>query len=193
MTSILKADNIQDADGNNIINESSNTITIGASGDTISIPSGATFNINGTAGTGIGTNDPAFRAYQSSTQAVSAGADTLVNFQTEDFDTGSAYDTSTMRFTPQTAGKYYLHMNVEVTSANDGAFVVGYIVKNGTLSAGSYSRQGSTGSNTAQVSTILSANGSSDYFEAKIYSSTAEDLANTSRGTFFEGYKLIGV
>ena len=32
MTSILKADNIQDADGNNIINESGNTITIGASG-----------------------------------------------------------------------------------------------------------------------------------------------------------------
>ena len=31
MTSILKADNIQDADGNNIINESGNTITIGAS------------------------------------------------------------------------------------------------------------------------------------------------------------------
>jgi len=54
MTSILKADNIQDADGNNIINESSNTITIGASGDTINVPSGATFNINGTAGTGVG-------------------------------------------------------------------------------------------------------------------------------------------
>ena len=54
MTSILKADTIQDADGNNIINESGNTITIGASGDTISIPSGATFNINGTAGTGVG-------------------------------------------------------------------------------------------------------------------------------------------
>ena len=37
MTSILKVDTIQDADGNNIINESSNTITIGASGDTTNI------------------------------------------------------------------------------------------------------------------------------------------------------------
>ena len=53
MTSILKADNIQDADGNNIINESSNTITIGASGDTITIPSGATISNSGTA-TGFG-------------------------------------------------------------------------------------------------------------------------------------------
>ena len=40
MTAILKVDTIQDTSGNNIINESSNTITIGASGDTISIPSG---------------------------------------------------------------------------------------------------------------------------------------------------------
>ena len=54
MTAILKVDTIQDTSGNNIINESSDTITIGASGDTISIPSGATFNINGTAGTGVG-------------------------------------------------------------------------------------------------------------------------------------------
>jgi len=30
------------------------TITLGASGDTINVPSGATFNINGTAGTGVG-------------------------------------------------------------------------------------------------------------------------------------------
>ena len=37
MTSILKADTIQDTDGNNIINESGNTITIGASGDTTNI------------------------------------------------------------------------------------------------------------------------------------------------------------
>ena len=38
MTSILKADTIQDAAGNNIINENANTITIGASGDTVTSP-----------------------------------------------------------------------------------------------------------------------------------------------------------
>jgi hypothetical protein len=37
MTSILKVDTIQDTAGNNIINESSDTITIGASGDTVNI------------------------------------------------------------------------------------------------------------------------------------------------------------
>jgi hypothetical protein len=44
MTSIIKVDTIQDQSGNNIINENADTITIGASGDTISIPSGATLS-----------------------------------------------------------------------------------------------------------------------------------------------------
>ena len=37
MASILKVDTIQDQSGNNIINESADTITIGASGDTVNI------------------------------------------------------------------------------------------------------------------------------------------------------------
>jgi len=42
MTAILKVDTIQDTAGNNIINESSDTITIGASGDTVNVSTGAT-------------------------------------------------------------------------------------------------------------------------------------------------------
>jgi hypothetical protein len=44
MASILKVDTIQDQSGNNIINENADTITIGASGDTVTIPSGATLD-----------------------------------------------------------------------------------------------------------------------------------------------------
>jgi hypothetical protein len=44
MASILKVDTIQDQSGNNIINENADTITIGASGDTVTVPSGATFD-----------------------------------------------------------------------------------------------------------------------------------------------------
>ena len=47
MSSILKVDTIQDQSGNNIINENADTITIGASGDTITIPSGATIDTSG--------------------------------------------------------------------------------------------------------------------------------------------------
>ena len=49
MTSILKADEIQDSSGNLIIKEVANAITIGASGDTITIPAGATIANSGTA------------------------------------------------------------------------------------------------------------------------------------------------
>ena len=45
MTAILKVDTLQDTSGNNIINESSNTITIGKSGDAVNLASGATNNL----------------------------------------------------------------------------------------------------------------------------------------------------
>ena len=54
MSSILKVDTIQDQDGNNIINESGNVITIGASGDTITVPAGAT--VSGFTSAGIDDN-----------------------------------------------------------------------------------------------------------------------------------------
>jgi len=60
MASILKVDTIQDQSGNNIINENADTITIGASGDTITIPSGATLAnsgiVTGFQSTGIDDN-----------------------------------------------------------------------------------------------------------------------------------------
>ena len=51
MTAILKVDTIQDTSGNNIINESSNTITIGKSGDAVNLASGATQTGFGRTGT----------------------------------------------------------------------------------------------------------------------------------------------
>jgi hypothetical protein len=51
MSSILKVDTIQDQAGNNIINESSDTITIGASGDTVNIV--GTLQNNGSNAVGI--------------------------------------------------------------------------------------------------------------------------------------------
>ena len=50
MTSTIKVNNIQNQCGANIINESSNTITIGASGDTVTLASGASQSGFGRAG-----------------------------------------------------------------------------------------------------------------------------------------------
>ena len=51
MTSTIKVNNVQNQCGQNIINENSNTITIGASGDTIALASGASQTGFGRTGT----------------------------------------------------------------------------------------------------------------------------------------------
>ena len=59
MTAILKVDTIQDTSGNNIINESSDTITIGAAGDTVNVPGTEvkTNKVSPTSGTSLQIGD----------------------------------------------------------------------------------------------------------------------------------------
>jgi len=77
MASIIKVDTIQDQDGNNIISEAANTITIGASGDTITIPSGATLAnsgiVTGFQSTGIDDNATSTAITIDSSQNVGIG------------------------------------------------------------------------------------------------------------------------
>lgn len=71
MTSTLKVDTIQDIDGNNIINESSDTITIGASGDTVNIV--GTLQNNGSA---VGGGTQEFDAGTASLPSITTTGDT---------------------------------------------------------------------------------------------------------------------
>lgn len=82
MTSILKVDTIQDTAGNNIINESGDTITIGASGDTITIPSGATLDVTSATVSGITsyTDTDALDLFNASGSAPVYAARAWVNF-----------------------------------------------------------------------------------------------------------------
>jgi len=85
-----------------------------------------------------GQNYPAFEAYLGSTQTVTDNTNTKVAIDTEFFDTDSCYDATTnYRFTPTTAGKYFVYGSVEfdtsgsTNSAIDSVDV--YIYKNGSL------------------------------------------------------------
>jgi len=168
MASILKVDTIQDQSGNNIINENADTITIGASGDTITVPTGASLTVpNG----GLsGQNYPAFEAYLSSNQSISNNTLTKIQFDTEIFDSDSMYDNSTnYRFTPTTAGKYFVYSCVMVSqSSNQLEKTRNIIFKNGS----EYKRLdfdvGGSGTAESIVVTnnaIIDFNGSSDYVE----------------------------
>ena len=59
MSSIIKVDTIQDQSGNNIINESGDTITIGAAGDTVDVPGTEvkTNKVSPTSGTSLQIGD----------------------------------------------------------------------------------------------------------------------------------------
>jgi hypothetical protein len=168
MTSILKADTIQDTDGNNIINESGNTITIGASGDTTNIV--GTLQNNGAAVGG--DNTPMVSAYMSASQTPSNNTHTKIQYNTEVYDTDSAYDhSSNYRFTVPSgkAGKYLINATCYMFgNNNDEKFLEVSIYKNGSQVQrderhGNYS----TGQNSGGVQSItrimdLSA---SDYIE----------------------------
>ena len=196
MTSILKADTIQDTDGNNIINESGNTITIGASGDTTNIV--GTLQNNGAAVGGV--NTPNFHVTRSGNQSISNNTATKIQFNAETYDTANAFDSSTnYRYTPQTSGKYYLYAHIYIANGSS-ATMTEYainIYKNGSSIAVSSldHRTSGLGYNFAvPLVTVVESNGSTDYFEvfANVnWGGGSQNIKGAANQTFFGGYKLI--
>ena len=177
--------------------QSGTTLTIGASGDTITIPSGATITNSGTATGFGGTNTPAFQAKMSASQSFLSGVTFKVDFDTEVFDTDSAYDpTTNQRFTvpSEKAGKYYIHAKIlydDIASTDLQETI--RIYKNGAFYAFSSRRTvGTTGRDaTVSISEILNLS-VGDYIE--IYANTnAGDgtLATGNAYNVFEGFKII--
>ena len=107
------------------------TITLGQSGDTIALGSGASQTGFG------GTMTPSFCATVSSNQSVSSSTTTKIQFNTEVFDTDSAYDNSSnYRFTVPSgkAGKYAIIMDIHVNNSDNGGYANNvYLYKNGSL------------------------------------------------------------
>ena len=107
--------------------------TLGDSGDTFTIPAGATIANSGTA-TGFGENNtPAFSTYLSSNQTLSHDTLTKIQYNTENFDTDSAYDNSSnYRFTVPSGegGKYFLYAGIRWEAGNANLSTILY--KNGS-------------------------------------------------------------
>ena len=203
MSSILKVDTIQSAAGSTILGQTnSTTITLGVSGQTITVPSGVTMVNNGTQ-TGFGGDmTPAFFATKSSTQNISNNSYTKVSIDTEIFDTNSAYDNSTnYRFTVPSgeAGKYYFYCGL--TLSHTAKFREGLLAfyVNGSQQSRSrlYNYFGASdvaedwGVNTTSVFDLSVG----DYVEVFGYinSGTSTQARFISTGTYFGGYKMIGV
>ena len=204
MSSILKVDTIQDSSGNNIINESSNTITIGASGDTT--------NIVGTLqndGASI-ANTPAFSAYlaNDSDQSISDSTSTKIQFDAERFDTAGAFDTSNYKFTVPSgqAGKYLIILQAKFSSSQQNDIVGSSITlkingsdSNSTSFTGAGYISGTKYpilGNQLNVITVVDLS-VSDYLEGFAFiktngSGTPKVQEGNDLATFFMGFKLIG-
>ena len=192
MTSELKVDKISPASGT--------SFTLGDSGDTFTIPSGATIANSGTATGFGGDNAPAFFVRNNGNQDVTHGVETIITLDTEILDSANAFASN--KFTPQTAGKYFIAAQF---SGSDDAYTSGnlaYIVlkirKNGSgyESRSVFNLNNNPGrQGSLSVQAIVDLNGSSDYvdFSAEVGtndSSTGRIIGDYARAS---GYKLIGV
>jgi hypothetical protein len=145
-----------------------------------------------------GQNTPNFYAYRNGNQSLSDATTTKIQFNAETYDTANAFDSSTnYRFTPQTAGKYFLIGSFFVGgSSQDTSEAQIYLYKNGssTFFYELDNRGNTNGYNTTlTVSAIVEANGSSDYFEvyARVTGAGTKNLVSGANQTWFQGFKLI--
>jgi hypothetical protein len=166
MSSILKVDTIQDQSGNNIINENADTITIGASGDTVTIPSGATIDLSNATQTGVGgTNTPAFSVYLTSGTTLTNNTLTKVSFDTENYDTNNAVSSGTFTVPAGQGGKYFIYAQLSIACTSQSST---WIYKNGSI----------------VTQNVIEASG--NYFSD--ISSTASALLDLTAGDYIEIY-----
>jgi len=132
-------------------------------------------------------NGPAFSAYQSVAQTITSSTFTKVNFNTEEWDTNSNYNTSTYRFTPTVAGYYQVSCSIDAGASTAATRVLPSIYKNGS----GYRYGGNLGtvagsSFTSVCSSIVYMNGSTDYIECYGYIIATTAIISPGGGTWFD-------
>ena len=147
--------------------------------------------ITGATITVASTAAPAFSAYQSTLNAVALNIYTKLSFQTELFDTNNNFDSTTnYRFTPTVTG-YYQFSGSVFMSTGSGTRVGLLIYKNGVINCSSYGTGGSiTGGQSQQITALLYANGTTDYFELYVLQDgiASVNTAASLNLTYFQGF-----
>tara|TARA_R110002074_G_scaffold399430_1_gene592673 strand:- start:47 stop:574 length:528 start_codon:yes stop_codon:yes gene_type:complete len=152
--------------------------------------------------TGAAANTPAFAAKMNGTQSVSHNTSTKIEVDTELYDTNSAYNTSTYRFTPGVAGKYLVTWNIYCDGGGQSNLRIAnaQIYVNGTLSyiSGYDKAAGYENNGRESLSAVITLD-DNDYIEPYFYAFTQNSAAVTIGGgthtydALFAAHKLIGV
>jgi hypothetical protein len=133
------------------------------------------------------TSGPAFSAYPSSNQSIPNASFTKLLFQNETFDTNNCFASST--FTPTTAGYYFFVASAFANAGSDRPSI--NIYKNGAAQVIATQVSSSAGGGTTlSVSGLISANGTTDYFDVYYYqgSGGSVTLNGSANITYFQGY-----
>lgn len=143
-----------------------------------------------TATAGVPVNGPAFSAYKSATQSLSAATNTKIVFQAEEFDTNTCFDTSTSRFTPTVAGYYQV---VSCLAPLAGSYAGVTIYKNGAAAKAGVQTSGSGDYlYSTSVTALIYCNGSTDYLEIYAYGGLANTLTASASNNFFQAAMVRG-
>ena len=180
--------------------QSGTSLEIGSSGDTITIPSGATITNNGTQTGFGGTNTPAFFATASGDQTgLSDNTYTKVTLATEVYDTNSAFTDSRFTVPSGEAGKYIFYGSVRPDADSNSDLYNAYMAF--YLNGSRYSEnrmnfqsnyiRGATNAHT--ISLDLSVGDYVELYGATDTSSAARSFVggSSNNSTFMGGYKLV--
>jgi len=127
-------------------------------------------------------------AYNTATQSITNTTWTQRTFGTVLKDSNSYWASNT--FTPLTAGYYFVNY-IDAVSLTPGANIAVAIYKNGSLYAENICQSNTTGNCSANVSTVVQANGSTDYFQFYIYHS--EGSSANAQGSGFSFVSIFRV
>lgn len=114
---------------------------------------------------------PAFSAYANTSQTVTMNVLTKVALQVKEFDTASAFDSTTnYRFTPQVAGYYEVNAQLELVGTVTTVQAIVSVYKNGIavswgVNTNPSASLASNGYTNLSYSTLVYLNGSTDYIE----------------------------
>jgi hypothetical protein len=178
------------------------TIGLGKSGDTLTVPSGATLSIAGTinassgTATGFGeTNEPYFLTTGNGTQSVASGTMVTVAYNTlvDSLDSASGFNTGTYRYTIQSggAGLWSFTAAVYFTGIADGTQFDINFYKNGGNKSQSRQKSGGSMNATMQVTQLIKMD-VGDYGEIKVFQNTGSTQGVTvnDASSFFGGFRI---
>ena len=172
------------------------TVTNAMMGETLSIAKGGT-GATTLAGAGI-THKPAFSAFMNSAQTgIASATNTTIVFDSEDFDSDGAYDTSNGRFTVPSGegGKYFLAAQIRTNSSGTMTRCSGSLVKNGSTYIAQFNNNQRSGGEASTGTTWTGTLAAGDYVQFILYQNSGSAV-NAEAGAgkcIFHGHKLIGV